>query len=332
MMAAHTARLIPFDVRPAWAFSVLLYEPVIPSLFLLLVGVSLSRSSAAALARGETPRAWFARQARRAAGLWAISVVFFVAEYGIRLPDALLTGGVLALIAYSILLIAALLLLPARARAAGIAAALAAGGLLFLRIDATGRSMYPFASGSAPFLPLMLFALAGAWVGGGSGISGGGPRVLRFALAIAGAALAAGLIARHGASALFTKPFGRGDAGRDLAAALFPAGAPLHAGFYNLRPVLALECLGLHLAALGFLAIALRKVPERIARIVFALGRHALGAYVLHLTLLAALVVACGLHPLKAPWQWRLALATVLLASWGWCLFRESQKQRKSSG
>jgi peptidoglycan/LPS O-acetylase OafA/YrhL len=177
-----------------------------------------------------------------------------------------------------------------------------------------------------------LFTLAGAWVGPLFGPQAGGQRLLRLAIAVAGAALAAWMLARHGANALFTRPFGRSDAGRDLAAALFPAGAPLHVGFYNLRPVLALACLGTQLAALALLGPLLGWLRERPARFLFALGRRSLEAYVLHLTLLALLVVSFGLHPLRAAWQWGLVLTTIYGVSWAWCLFRESQKQRKLSG
>ena len=44
MMASHTSRMIQFDARPAWCAWILLLEPIIPSLFLLMVGVSLTFS------------------------------------------------------------------------------------------------------------------------------------------------------------------------------------------------------------------------------------------------------------------------------------------------
>jgi hypothetical protein len=296
MMAAHTARLIPHGARPSWARAVLVFEPVIPSLFLLLVGWSLSRSFARtrSLEGGEATGRWFARQARRAAGLWAVSALFFVAEYGLRLPDALLTGGILAVIAYSILLVGATLS-TGRAALPLLMAVLAAGAFAFWKLDASGRSLYPLTEGSAPFLPMMLFALAGAI----SGAILGGTWIRGF-FVLAGGLAAAWLIARHGGEALFLKPLGRAEAGRDLAAPLFSGGEARYVGFYNLRPVLAAACLGLQLAVLGVLGAALRKIPENAARFVFALGRHALAVYILHLAILAVLVTALGKQPLSA--------------------------------
>jgi hypothetical protein len=304
MMAAHTARLVPFDARPSWARVVLLYEPLIPSLFLLLVGLSLSRSREAARARGEGAGPWYARQARRAAGLWAISAVFFVAEYGVRIPDALVAGGILAIIAYAILGIGALLLLSRPALFIG--AILLAGCVTFVRVDAAGNAVFPLNTGGAPFLPMTLFALAGALLGRFRSDEPRGRRLM-WALAGIGAAIAAWLITRHGAEALFTKPFGRSDAGRDLPASLLPARDALHVGFYDLKPVLAAACLGLQLSLLAVLGILLGKIPERVARFAFAPGRHALAVYVGHLAFLAALVTIFGEQPLtagSATWVW----------------------------
>jgi uncharacterized membrane protein len=326
MMAAHTARLVPFADRPAWGRAVLLYEPVIPSLFLFLVGFSLTLSRSAARARfGEADSAsagftWYARQARRAVGLWAISVVFFVAEYGARLPDALLSGGILAVIAFSILLVGALLLVPGRAVGVALALPLIAGTVVFQRLDAQAHVIYPLTSGAAPLLPMMLFALAGAWVGGVRNARA------RWILGLAGAAVAVALIHRFGAEALFTKPFGRGDAGRTLAAPLFPAGDAVHVGFYDLRPVLALACLGLHLVLLVGLGAALRNIPENAARALFALGRHALGAYVLHLSILAAIVTAFGRQPLTAVTATATWIALILICQTGAFLLQAKKR------
>jgi hypothetical protein len=320
MMAAHTSRLIPFDARPSWARLVLLFEPLIPSLFLLLVGLSLSRSFEAARMRGEASRAWYTRQARRAAGLWAISVLFFVAEYGVRIPDALLGGGILAVIAYAILGIGALMLLPRASLLIG--AAFVAGCATFAWMDATGRALFPLNTGGAPILPMTLFALAGALLGR----LRSGRRAAMWILAVIGGGVAIWLITRHGAEALFTKPFGRSDAGRDLPASILPRREALHVGFYDLKPVLATACLGLQLSLLAVLGILLRNFPERIARFAFAPGRHALAIYVGHLAFLAAVVTIFGEQPLTAvsgTWVW-----VGLILVWQSAAFLLEQKKR----
>lgn len=317
MMAAHTARLMPFDVRPEWARLVLLLEPVIPSLFLFLVGLSLALSFQAARRRAIAPGVWYRRQLGRAAWLWAISAAFFALEMGIRLPDMLLAGGILANIAYAIALLGGLMALASRGRAdsaspipravpLALSLAFMAGAALFVGFDLAGARVHPVNIGNSPFLPLWLFALAGGLCGmtGGrlSPSAGEGRvskrRVVTAAIGLLGALVATALIARYGLDALFTKPLGRSDATRLIPSPVY-GGAPLDVGYYNIRPVLALACLGLHVAALAVLR-ATARAGERGAPL-FAIGRHALGAYVVHLALLAALVVSFGeRQPLKS--------------------------------
>jgi uncharacterized membrane protein len=162
MMAAHTSRMMEAEVRPAWSTGILLLEPIIPSLFLLLVGISLTFSLENFRKKfpAENPWAWYARQARRAAALWAISTLFYLLELGPRFPDFVTASGILATIAYAILGVGALLLLPRKEWALG--GALAAGLIAFIALDLTGRKVFAINAGNAPFLPLWLFALSGA--------------------------------------------------------------------------------------------------------------------------------------------------------------------------
>jgi hypothetical protein len=332
MMAAHTSRLIAVDVRPDWAVWILLLEPIIPSLFLFLVGVSLTWSLHRFLARGAahpaeapTPAAWYKRQVRRAAVLWGISAFFYCLEMGPRFPDFLIASGILATIAYALLIVGVLLLLPLRATA--IALALAAGTAFFLFLDLGGRKVFPLNAGNAPFLPLWLFALAGALWGV---MNRRAPKAL-FWIGLAALPLAVLLLSRYGLDALFTKPFGRSDAGRVLAAPL-TGGMERHAGYYNLRPVLALLCLCLHLGPLSLLGLLARLGPAAARRLsaLFTLGRHSLEVYILHLSLLAILVISLGIRPLKTAAQGHLTLLGVLLVSAIWCLWRDRALRRRN--
>jgi hypothetical protein len=354
MMASHTSRLVVLEARPAWSYWVLLLEPIIPSLFLLLVGLSLARSFDASRARslsgaegrGQGPGAWYARQLKRAAILWGISVVFYTAELGFRLPDALTASGILANIAYAIILVGGLLVLPRRTF--GLATTLVAGTGLFVWLDVTEQRVFAVNIGNSPFLPLWLFALGGAWWAtafrSGSGGVGfpveGRPYGIRTTHASSlrrwvgiGLGILAGvtgiwLIARYGVEPLFTKPFGRSDAGRTVAAPFY-GGAPLYLGYYNLRPLLALCCLGLQLGALTVLRAALTKIREGAAGSLFALGRHALGAYILHLALLAILVVTRGPRPLTAPWQGTAVWGALAVICTIWALWMEKRKSKR---
>jgi hypothetical protein len=333
MMAAHTSRLITQDARPTWSKWVLLLEPLIPSLFLLLVGLSLSLSREASRLRGQSSGTWYVRQLKRAAVLWVISAVFFSLELGVRLPDALTASGILANIAYAIVIVGGLLVLPGR----GIFLALAwiVGICVFTWLDAAGHRMFPVNLGNAPFLPLWLFAMAGALWGStfGSAPTGRaahGPPVrwLIPTIGVLAGLIAIWLIARYGIDALFTKPLGRSDAGR-LTAAPIHGGEPLQVAYYNLRPILALACLSLQIAMLTLFGTILKSIKEGAATVVFALGRHALGAYILHLALLAVLVVLGGRQPLSAGWQgvfvW-IAVATICLI---WAIFREKPSKNR---
>lgn len=322
MMAAHTSRMIEFDFRPVWCAWVLLLEPIIPSLFLLLVGISLTISLRRALEKSVSPRVWYFRQVRRAGILWLISMVFYILEMGPRFPDFVVLSGVLATIAYAILVTGALLLAPKKEWV--MAAALIVGIALFLQTDGSG--IFPLNTGDAPLLPLLPFALAGAlW-------SLLQRRFVRpvFWFGLAAAALAAGLIYHFGLDPLFTKPFGRSDAGRLLAPPLFIPGEERQVGYYNLRPLLALTCLGFHLGALSLLGL-LNNVGGKISALtsrLFILGRHSLEVYILHLALLAILVVSLGVRPLKTAMQGNLVLFGIIIVSWGWCIIWERHRQQ----
>ncbi len=328
MMAAHTSRMIEFDFRPVWSVWVLLLEPIIPSLFLLMVGISLTlslqkfREKNAGASTRHPARVWYLRQVRRAGILWAIGCVFYLLELGPRFPDFLTASGVLATIAYAIIGVGALLLIPYKEWAIGVA--LCVGLAVFIGLDLAGQRVFAVNTGNAPFLPLWLFALAGAlW----ALLRRRVPRAVFWA-GLVGAGLAAYLIFYFGLDALFTKPFGRSDAGRMLAPPWFIAGEERRVGYYNLRPLLALCCLGLHLGALSLLGLVDRVGRSTATRLfpLFVLGRHSLEAYVGHLTLLALLVVVYGMRPLKTAAQGNAVLAGLIVTVTALLLWRERIK------
>lgn len=313
MMAAHTSRLIAPESRQAWSYWILLLEPVIPTLFLFLVGISLTYS----LAKSENPRAWYFRQARRAMGLWLISALFFALEDGIRLPDVFIASGILCTIAYSILSLGAVLLLS---RKAWVLSLLSGFGLLvFILLDRSGANTFPFISGNSPFFPLWLFAVAGTWWGFA---------MRRFSriipwIGLSALAVAVWAISRYGWEPLFTHPMGRSDATRVLAAPFIGGGTVKRVAYYNLRPLLSLLCLSLHIGVLWLASAVLSRVKEARTRGFLILGRHSLEVYVLHLFLLALLVVSFGLRPLKTAWQGNLVLIGVVAICFGWAFLRE---------
>ena len=314
MMAAHTSRLIAFNSRPQWSNWVLTLEPLIPSLFLFLVGVSLTYS----ISKSENPKAWYTRQVKRASGLWLISALFFALEEGIRLPDVFLASGILCTIAYAIASLGALLLLP---RSIGfLALVLFAGAFSFFSLDKAGTQPFLLLSGNSPLFPLLLFATAGTlW-----GLAMQRSHRLVIWIALPALLVAIAMIRHYGWETLFTYPVGRSDATRILAKPI-TGGLEKSVAYYNLRPLLALLCLCVHLTCLGALQI-LSGMKDSVSRRLFVLGRHALEVYVLHLFLLAMLVVSFGLHPLKTAWQGNAVLFGVVLVCLVWVNWRETHK------
>ncbi len=317
MMAAHTSRLILFEARPQWSYWVLLLEPIIPSLFLFLVGISLTHSVAKILCKMESHRAWYLRQLRRALGLWLISALYFAFEEGIRFPDVLLASGILCTIAYAILLTTTLSLFPRPAYI--LTVALLLGSSVFVWLDQKSVRAFPWIVGNSPLFPLCLFTIAGTlW-----GLAMRRFPKIFFSLGLAAfvGALYAGI--HYGWIPIFTIPLGRSDATRTLAHT-FMGSPEKTVGYYNLRPLLALFCFCVHIGILGVATAILSPLKERASTFLIALGRHSLGAYILHLSLLAILVVSFGLHPLKTSTQGTGVLACVILICWIWAYLVES--------
>ncbi len=80
-------------------------EPFITSLFLFVAGYSV----VLAFQAGRTRRVWWAKAGRRVLQLYLLSVGLFVLQYGVDLPDLLLSSGILQVIALSVLCVGACL-------------------------------------------------------------------------------------------------------------------------------------------------------------------------------------------------------------------------------
>jgi uncharacterized membrane protein len=321
MIASHTTRLIAWDERRAWSRFSLLIEPFTASLFLILVGASLTYSWNAARGRGRA--AWFRKQALRAAGLWAIACLFYALEDGFRLPDVLTMSGILATIAYASLLGMIPVAAPRPAPWLAAVAALALG--LHYGFDRGGVRIFALNTGNSPLLPLLPLACLGAL--GALALERG--RFVRFGLAALAAAGLAYLLSRHGFEAIFSHPVGRYSTVRiqqwmdhgNLVRREIP--------YYNLRPILVpmIACLAILLYAALSLA---RPWLERGQRILLAMGRRSLGVYILHLSVLAIFVVGGGKRPLQKTWQGDAVAAGVIALCWAWSLGRDAFAVRRS--
>ena len=258
------------------------------------------------------------RQVKRAAGLWLISALFFVLESGIRYPDVFISSGILCTIALAILLTGFLLILPPSK--ASLTLVLIAGVLIFVLLDAKNIHVFPWIAGNSPLLPLCLFTFAGA-------IWGKLRQEFRYSIpwiATILFVLSVGITWHYGHESLFNYGLGRMDVTRILPPPL-TGGVAKTVGYYNLKPLLSLVCLGFHLGLLHLFSLLFSSMKEFLARLIFAMGRHSLEIYVLHLTMLALLVVIFGFHPLKTNGMGCLTLVTVILICWTWAFLREKQ-------
>lgn len=323
MIASHTTRLIAWGERRGWSRFSLLIEPFTASLFLILVGASLTHSWAAARGRGRS--AWFRKQALRAAGLWAISCLFYALEDGFRLPDVLTMSGILATIAYATLLGMLLVASPRPVPLLALAAALALG--LHYGLDRNGLRVFALNAGNSPLLPLLPLACLGSL--GALALRRG--RAARYGLLAAAAAGTAFLLAGHGFAEIFSEPLGRYSTVRVQQWMQHGQMARREIPYYNLRPILVAMVACLTVLLYAALSLA-RPWLERGRRVLLAMGRRSLGVYILHLSVLAAFVVAGGKRPLQKTWEGDAVILGVIALCWAYALGRDALAARNSRG
>ena len=318
MMASHTSRLIAWDKRRAWSFFSLLIEPLTAALFLILVGASLAHSWLSARSRGVRRGAWYRKQALRAAGLWAISTLFYcLEEGGVHFPDAVTMSGILATIAYTILMGMLLVSLPRPIPAlAPISAALLG---LHQWLDLHAMRIFIVNAGNSPLLPLFLFACLGA--AGALALEYGG-RGTRAALVAAALLTLALILRRHPFAEVFSKPLGRYETARIISIRNGNAQVDRSIPYYNLRPILVPMIASMIVLAYALLAL-MRPVLDKAAKFLLPMGRHSLDAYILHLSLLALLVVKFGQRPLGKAWQGDAVILAVIAICYAWTAGRE---------
>lgn len=327
MIASHTTRLVAWDARREWSRLSLLIEPLTASLFLMLVGASLAHSWRGARARGLERRAWLRKQALRALALWAVSCLFYSLEDGFRFPDAVTMSGILATIAYAIVLCS---LLVSRERPIPYLV-FAFAGLMALDVwmDRNGVRIFILNAGNSPLLPLLTFAALGS-LGALALEARRGGRVARAAM-VACALLALGLVLwKYSFQEVFSKPIGRYETARIFAVGSGDAVREKRIPYYNLRPILFPVIVSLTVLLYAALAL-LRPWLERSARFLFPMGRHSLDVYVLHLFLLALLVLRGGKRPLSETWQGDAVVLGVTGLCYAWALGRDRFPLRRRS-
>lgn len=329
MTSTHAQRILAPNVRPAFGQFLMDWEPVIPTLFTLLLGVSLAIS----LGRCTDLAGWKHRQQQRALWLWLLSAALFFVHFGPQWPSLLFSTGILQCLGICVLAVS--LCAPSGGLSLGI------GGALFLAwmgMEGQGSHIDGLNQGSFPIFPYLPFALlAFGWVRATSE-----RRWLRWVLAVSGGGATACLWALLGWGHLgvdgsgvvlnrqvfhFTRPH-QGD-GFTLAADLLRGvpSWPVELSFWHTQPRLALFLL----AACGTAAFAIsrfvRFCPKPFALLSLA-GRHSLTYYVLHFAGLGAFLL------LPAAWRaqgWSWLVGTLVTYTLGLGLFRIRESfQRKA--
>jgi uncharacterized membrane protein len=317
MFVVHASRIEKARVPPAGfaelcdrAISALRWaEPFIAASFLFIAGFSLVLSKAR-FGDGGT-RKWCAKVLGRALGLYLLSVALFVPQYGVGLPDLLVSSGVLSAIALSIALIGVAL------ASSWPVLTLSAIGLCVLAVTAAldrgGGTVPGLNAGPGGAFPLVAFAAFGALVA--RAVQLRGLRSLGFVLAIALPVTGAALLSGEPWLTERTSHYAGASASSVLGSLLRgePLGPKIAVAFWNHSAIGALGLL-FPLCASLWAALAAQRAIERapIGAPLLLLGRHALFAYVLHLGLLGA-IDALGLSPSGPVWTLALVLALALI-------------------
>jgi uncharacterized membrane protein len=317
MFVVHASRIEQVRVPPAglaeqcdrlisafrWA------EPFIAASFLFIAGFSLVLSKARA---GDgAAQEWLRKVLRRALGLYLLSVALFVPQYGVALPDLLLSSGVLSAIALAIALVGAALV--SRRPVLGLSSI----GLCVLAVTAAldfgGGAVSGLNAGPGGAFPLIAFAVFGALLA--RLVQVRGLRSLLFVLATLLPVTCAVLLSGAPWLTERTSRYAAASASSALGSLLRgePLGTDVAVPFWNHSAIGALGllfplCASLWAALASQRAIA--KVP--LFAPLLLLGRHALLAYVLHLGLLGSIDVL-GLSPSGPIWTLALVLAITLV-------------------
>ncbi len=333
MFVVHSRRLQPSLSRTgsgpgeASLEFFMLIEPYVASTFLFVAGVSLVLS----WENARDPSAWLRRMLRRALGLYAISIGLFVLQYGVDLPDLLLSSGILSCLAEAIAITAA----PLRSEQRGMAlfALFTLGIALSAALERVGASVSGLNAGPGGAIPLLSHAALGAFAAlvlkhhGRAGLW----RFVALSVPLTLVVVWLGLDWTREVTSYY-----RELDGRVAVLALFEPGfaatprAPIV--FWNHSSWGALALMAPLLSSLAIsVSLPRRFGATRALQPVLLVGRHALLAYVAHLGVLGLLDVA-GLGPPNSTATWSLVLALcVMSVALSWAVERLPRAPRRAA-
>ena len=315
-------------LRPLYMDFSLDIEPLCQALFMTMVGVSMIYS----LKLTRQPELWNGKQLRRAAELYAIGFVFFVVQYGMQWPWMFIGHGILISISSAIVLSLPLVrnIRFAYLTFIGLWTTLLVLNILDIRIGFIN-------AGNGPFMPHVILSVFGVIAGGI--LLKDNRRHQKWFIAVMTAFLLISLsqldfLQYFNYPEDTSDPYGR----RDYKATykVFGSngieqiwgiiqGEQLKSSvktYYNYTatsiPLLMSLCTGVYLffRALGPLTKKLSPV--------WAIGRHSLGVYMLHLILISLCTVVFGsLRPFENALEINSALAVIVSICYGYALYKE---------
>ena len=328
MMAAHSVRIqenytsIVAQRQLASVFDHFLLffidiEPIISATFLFIAGFSLTLSLKPSLDNA-AQRQWYNGLFKRAAALYGVAIVFFIAEYGLQWPDMLVSAGVLGIIATSLLVSAALLLYGGKDKGLIIATCICLAATYFLE---TNNIQIPgLNTGSGGMLPLVVMGFLGTLLG------------LNYKRyqdnALFGGLLIAGIIAVFGFVTQYPNTFVYKSYFTFYASqpldnlyqsllALFSdeaVGRQRLVGFWNHSSIYPLRFTVLILFGLILSVKLFKNASQPALKFLNALGSYGLTIYVYHLMVLALLEVT-GIKP-QTGWQTLLLILALILSGY----------------
>lgn len=337
MVTCHVSRLISKRARPEWMKFGMLIEPLCQALFMSMVGVSLVYSLRIATSRGQD--GWTKRQLRRAGELWVIGFALFFAQRGWQWPWTIAAHGILEAIAEAMLIFLPAVLLG---RSKPIRGAVVAGGITVAMmatdwvLDANDIRILVLNAGNGCIIPYAIptgFGVVAAYA-----LLDGGERA-RSGLVVFAVACAAFTLSQVGFEDAFGKPFGRVSTPADFLVAgdgftqvwKLVTGQPLkelEASYYNFRPGLIPLLFAMCTAIYAAFHLA-RPLTERLQPL-WAVGRHSLGVYVLHLILVAVPVVLTGKNrALPEPWKANLGFAVILGLCYAYAFWKDHRVRKR---
>lgn len=316
MFVVHTRRLQPAAEATALEQALRFFmwtEPYVAASFLFIAGVSL------ALAHERGGSEFLRKALARSLGLYALAVVLFVPQYGVELPDLVVSPGILSAIALSLAVTALALASASPDRVLALAALVVLGATAWL--DLRGASVPGLTAGPGGAFPLVAVSALGAWAWRARWRGLATITLVGALCSLAALAMSARWITEH--ASLY-----RVHSGQLALLELAKDARRAPTFFWNHS---ALGALGL-LLPIGATLALLRAAAKRLTLTPLALlGRHALAAYVVHLGLLGVADLT-GLAP-RSPAQTWLMVAVLTLACLGgaWLLELRTSGRRRDT-